>query len=191
MKSINYAIVELDEAYNNSLKLSTGEDFIVNSTIEDVSYINRIAKVISIPEGLTVKENDLVVVHHNIFRLRHDFKGNLTISDYFIEGNQYIVPLTEIFMYKRDSDWIALNPYCFVKPIKYEENFDFEISLKEVSYKGKIKNMGIMAYPNPELLSQGVKKGDVVMFNQYSEYEFKIDNQLYYKMSTKDIISVL
>lgn len=192
MKSINYAIVELDEAYNNSVKLTTGEDFIINSTIEDVSYINRIAKVIAIPEGVAVKEGDLVIAHHNIFRLRNDFKGNPIESNYFIEGNKYLVPLTEIFMYKRnDSDWIPLNPFCFVKPIDFKNQEKFELSLLEASYKGKIKNMGVMVYPNPELLSQGVKKGDIVMFNQYSEYEFMIDGELYYKMSTRDVISVL
>lgn len=192
MKSINYAIVELDEAYNNSVKLTTGEDFIINSTIEDVSYINRVAKVIAIPEGLTVKEGDLVIAHHNIFRLRNDFKGNPIQSNYFIEGNRYLVPLTEIFMYKRDdSDWVPLNPFCFIKPINFEHNEGFEMPLIEASYKGKIRNMGEMVYPNPELLSQGVKKGDIIMFNQWSEYEFVINGELYYKMSTRDIISVL
>lgn len=191
MKSPNYLIVELDEAYNNKVQLDTGDSFIVNSTIENVSHINRVATVISAPEFTILKEGDKVVVHHNIFRLRNDTRGNVVESNFFIEDNKYFVPLTEVFMYKRDSDWIPLNPYCFVEPIKKERKEGFSLSLTEDSFKGRLDKVGILVYPNEELVAQGAGKGARIRFSANSEYEFMIDGKLYYKMSTKDILAVL
>jgi co-chaperonin GroES (HSP10) len=97
-------------------------------------------------------------------------------------------------MYKKggEGDWIPIDPYCFVKPIKKEvKDSFFKLSPDQDSYKGNIPNMGTLEYPNKNLLDQGAKAGDTVIFSKYSEYEFDIDGEIYYKMSTKDILGVL
>lgn len=191
MKSINYLIVELDKAYDNEVKISTGDSLIVNSTIESVEHIKRIATVIESPDFTILKKGDKVIVHHNIFRLRNGIKGEKIESNFFIEENKYFVPLTEVFMYSRDdSDWQAIDPFCFVEPIKRQEKRGFDLNPKEDSYKGNICQHGIMRYPNKELKKQGVKERDIIRFSKNSEYEFIINNKLYYKMCTKDVMVV-
>jgi hypothetical protein len=191
MKTLNYLIVELDEAYNNEVKVDSDKSVIVNSTIEDVSYVNRVATVVAAPSFTILKAGDKVVVHHNIFRLRNDVKGNVAPSNFFIEDNKYFVPLTEIFMYKRDSDWIALAPFCFVEPIEIQKDkVNFEITNEE-AYKGRLDRKGILRYLNSDMEAQGMREGDKVLFSRNSEYEFNIDDKLYYKMSTKDILGVI
>ena len=191
MRTVNYLIVELDEAYDNEVKVSSGDSVIVNSTIENVSYINRVATVVAAPEYTILKAGDKVVCHHNIFRLRNDTKGKKVPSNYNIEDNQYFVPLTEVFMYKRDSDWIAINPYCFVKPIEaVVNNLQFDLTTEE-SYKGRLDKKGILSFINKDMEAQGMKQGEMVLFSKNSEYEFTIDGELYYKMSTKDILAVI
>jgi hypothetical protein len=194
MQAVNYFIVEIDKAYENEVELSTGKSLIVNSTIESVEHINRVATIVSAPCFTVLKTGDKVIVHHNIFRLRNDVKGNTAQSNFHIEGNTYFVPLTEVFMVKSvgDSDWKAMNPYCFVKPVlKKEELKLFSLSIQEGSYKGREEGVGEMCYPNEDLTAQGVKRGDKVKFTANSEYEFNIDGVLYYKMSTRDITAVL
>ncbi len=195
MESINYLIVEIDDAYENDKKINDDLSIIVNTTIESVEHITRKAKVIEAPKHTVLKKDDLVIVHHNIFRLRYGIKGVVTRSNYHLKDNQYFVPLTEVFMYKRTDDWIPLDPYCFVKPIvkEIENNTDIIIpdNNKENSHKGMINNIGIMSYPNEGLKSYGIKKGDTIIFSKNSEYEFKIENELYYKMSTKDIMGTI
>ena len=182
MKSINYLIVELDEAYENEVEVSTGDSVIVNSTIEDISHVKRIATVIEAPDFTILKKGDKVIVHHNIFRLRNGLKGEQLESNFFREDNKYFVPLTEVFMYNRDdSDWNAIDPFCFVEPIKKKEKQGFDLNPNEDTYKGRVPQHGIMKYPNEELKKQGVKEGDKVFFSKNSEYEFVIDNKLYYK----------
>lgn len=188
MKSINYVIVELDKPYLNEVELSNGSSFIVNSTIENVDYINRVATVIESPDFTILKKGDKVVAHHNIFRLRNGMKGERLQSNYHIEGNKYFIPLLEVFMYDSGNGWEAIDPYCFVKPIKQEQGNGFQLSLKETSYKGRVPQHGIMWFPNKSLKEQGVERGDKVFFSKYSEYEFNIDGELYYKMKTTDIL---
>lgn len=193
MPSINFVIVEADSAYNNE----TESGIVVNTSIEDVSRINRIAKVIEAPEFTILEKGDEIIVHHNIFRLRNDMKGEVVQSNFFLEENKYFVPLTEIFMYRRKGgDWNAIAPYCFVKPIKKEKvekiGSVFLPQLEDkTTHKGMIKNTGIMSYPNDSLSELGVKKGDKIIFSKNSEYEFDIEGELYYKMSTKDIIGLV
>jgi len=190
MRSINYVIVELTDAYENEVELSDNKSVIVNSTIENVEYVNRIAKVITAPKFTILKEGDSVIVHHNIFRLRNGIKGERLESNFFIEDNKYFVPLTEVFMYKRNGEWEAIDPYCFIKPISKEKKEGFDLSINEDTYKGRIHQHGTVKYPNTELREQGVKEGDRVFFSKNSEYEFNIDGELYYKMSTKDVLLV-
>tara|TARA_R110000772_G_scaffold224650_1_gene335293 strand:- start:138 stop:719 length:582 start_codon:yes stop_codon:yes gene_type:complete len=190
MRSSNYVIVELKDAYSNEQEISTGDSFIVNSTIEDVSYINRVAKVLVAPPFTILQEGDEVITHHNIFRLRNDVNGNIAQSNYHLDGDKYFIPLTELFMYRRGGgDWVAIEPYCFVKPIEQaKEDSFFDMSLEDDSYKGMVSRHGIISYPNKGLIEQGIEAGDTIIFSEYSEYEFYIEGELYYKMSTKDII---
>jgi len=195
MVTINYVIVEITDTYKNEVEVTEGITFTVNSTIESVENINRVAKVIQSPSFTTLEEGDEVIVHHNIARKRNGNSGDEEVSHFHIEGNKYFVPFSEIFMVKKKGspDFEVLTPYVFVEAIqkKEEKQGYFTLNSNESnSHKGMEKLVGIMAYPNEELISQGVKVGDKVIFRPYSEYEFNINNKKYYKMSTKDILAI-
>lgn len=184
MEAVNFILVEVDNEYNNEIN-----GVIINSTVENVECINRIATVISAPEFTILQKGDKIMVHHNVTRKKNDVKGNTIKSDFHIEDNLYFVPLDATFMYKRDeSDWVSIDPYCFLKPISAEESEGFALSIAEGSYKGMKYNVGTMWYPNKHLSQQGAVRGDKVAFREYSEYEFWIDGELYYKMSTSDVL---
>lgn len=194
METPYFIIVKSDKAYINEQQIDVDFSIITNSTIESVENINRVAVVEVAPEWANVERGDLVVCHHNIFRKYYDYTGKLRNSNFYIKDNLYMVPPTEIFMVKRSGEdsWMAFEPFCFVKPIQYlEETEDFSLSLEEDSHKGQIRNVGILAYPNKDLIAQGASIGSKVVFSDYSEYEFYIDGDLHYKMSTKDILMVL
>ena len=189
MEAVNHLIVKTLDSYNNKK-----EGVVVNSSIETVSNINREVEVYDAPDGLLVKKGDKVIIHHNILRLRNSMKGQLINSNYFLGVEDgyalFIVPLTEVFMYKRgDSGWKAIDPYCFIKPIKKEELNTVLLTEEEsFDHKGNVKHHGIVVYPNKEMIEKGIKKGDKVIFSTWSEYEFEINGEILYKMSTKDIL---
>lgn len=187
--TINYIIVEIDEAYNNE-----ENGIVVNSTVESTQHINRVARVLEAPDFTILKRGDEVICHHNIFRIRNGIRGEKVKSNYNLEDNIYFVPLTEVYMFKRDNNWESIRPYVFVKPVEYEDKKIGNIivtSSDSNSHKGKKKLRGIIKYPNDELVHNGVNKGDEVVFSSFSEYEFNINGETLYKMSTKDILAII
>jgi len=189
MKSTNYVIVEVEEAYNNQEEILDGEKLIVNSTIESVSHINRVATVKSAPHFTLLERGDKVIIHHNILRSKHSVSGRQVRSDFHIEDNLYFVPLTEIFMYKRGSLWEAITPFCFVQPMNLDQGGELLLGVKK-DYLGREHQKGILTHPNKELIEIGCKKGSIVMFSEHSEYEFNIEGTLYYRMKTRDIRAI-
>lgn len=186
--TINNLIVEIDQTYQNEV-----DGITVNSTIESVAHITRIATVVDAPSFTTVKKGDKVVCHHNVFREKNTLKGR-RMSDYHIEGNKYFVTFDLVFAYIRDGEFHSLSPFCFVKPIEQEDKVVDGIIIntnEKNSYKNRLSNQGIMVHPNKELLAMGIKEGDQVVFKPYTRYEFNINNQILYKMSTKDIVAKL
>ena len=185
MRSPNFIIVEAEDNYNNM-----EDNVIVNSSIETVSRINRIATVIASPDYTILQEGDKVLLHHNILRLSNDVKGNVQHSMFHIEGNRYFVPLSEVLMYSRDNGWMSIDPFVFVKVIKSEDFKvgDYMISGDVDSHKGSKKLQGEIAYTNQDLEHQGVVEGDRVYFLEDSEHEYEIEGELCYKMRTSDIL---
>jgi hypothetical protein len=69
MKSVYQFIIKpLGERYSNEIDID-GKKLIINSSISDHKFINRIAEVVSIPLGFKTKiqKGDTVVVHHNLY----------------------------------------------------------------------------------------------------------------------------
>lgn len=196
MKALGYCLVESDTEYNNEKSLSSGVSLVVNTTVESVAHINRIVRLVSAPEGTVLLPGDELIIHHNILRTVNALGGAAVKSEYWVEGNIYYVPLTEIFAYRRGEDWISLDPYCFVKPVAEDTKVSEVIDVshgtfnKELSHKGMKKLKGLMWYPNKSLEFQGVVRGDEVVFSKDSEYEFEIEGQVYYKMKTSDVLAI-
>ena len=68
MNSIYDFIVEpIGERYNNTLKIND-KNLILNSSIESFKFINKKAKVISVPLAYKtlIKVGDEIIIHHNI-----------------------------------------------------------------------------------------------------------------------------
>lgn len=183
---INNLIVEIEQTYQNEV-----DGITVNSTIESVAHITRIATVIEAPSYVSVKVGDKVVCHHNIFVEKNTMKGK-RMSDYHLWENKYRVPFDLVFAYIRDGQFHSLSPFCFVKPIEQEdkvvEGFIINTNSKN-SYKNRVSNEGIMVHPNKGLLEMGIKEGDRVAFKPFTRYEFNINNEILYKMSTTDIVA--
>lgn len=71
-------------------------------------------------------------------------------------------------------------------------NDKFKEGSFEIANAGKYKKQhGVMVYSNDSLREQGVNDGSPVVFNLDSEYEFKIDDRVLYRMKTPWIIGEL
>jgi hypothetical protein len=160
----NFIIKPKGKRYNN-----TNDKLILNTNISNHLSVNRNAIVLATPKGIktNIKKNDEIIVHHNIFREWYDAKGKRRNSGNYINENLYHCSLDQIYLYKVNKNWVAVDGFCFVSPIVNKEKFKHSVEKP---------NVGIVKY------TDGVyNKGDLVGFRPNIEHEFIIDNELLYK----------
>ena len=176
MKSVHSFIVEpLGSRYKNTVNVGDKE-LIINSEIQNHQYVNRYAKVLSVPiyaDSLGIKVGDTVIVHHNVFRRWYDVRGREKNSKSFFKDNKFIISQDQIFLYKNKDNWKPLDGFCFVQPIKSEDKFN-----KDIEHETK----GIVKYTDGSL-----EVGQVVGFEPFSKYEFIIDGEKLYRVYSKYI----
>ena len=177
----NFIIEPENNRYNNEVDIN-GKKLIVNTTMDDYKFVNRVGIVKSIPlVGKTnIKVGDKVIVHHNVFRRFYDIKGREKNSSSYFKEDMYFCYFDQIFLYMQNNEWKAPKNYCFVKPIVNNKK-DIITAQKER------KHIGVLKYGNKSLEALGINEGDLIGFNLNSEYEFIIDNNRLYRMQSKDI----
>ena len=174
-----------DKRYSNTKNIG-GIDFLVSSSEEDARYSNRYAEVKALPINYCgpIKAGDTLLVHHNVFKFYNDIKGRRKSGKSFLKDNLFLVDNEQFFMYHNGTDWCAHDRYCYVKPIKTEESIIFKNTKEEPL-------VGIIKYPNENLIKQGVNKGDLISFKPDSEYEFEVDGEKLYRMFDHQITMIL
>ena len=175
MKSVyNFVVTPKGKRYNNTKKVGDSE-LILNTEIFNHQYVNREAIVISTPivGDTDIKAGDTVIVHHNVFRRWHNVKGVEKNSRSYFNESTYFINHDQIFLYKRNNNWIAPKGYCFVKPLKAIDKFNID---QEKPLQGIVK------------YSDGtVNAKELVGFTPNSEYEFIVDGERLYRVLSKFI----
>ena len=163
-----------DNRYNNVQKIGDKE-IIINTELYNHQYVNKEAVVQSVPIAYKtpVKVGDKLLVHHNVFRRFHNMKGKEVNSrSYYGDGN-YFANLDQIYMYKNEGKWKALNGYCFVKPLVNDDMFDEEQERLLI---------GIVKYSDGT-----IEENELVGFKPDSEFEFIVDGERLYRVLSKFI----
>ena len=179
MKSPHYFIVKPlnSERYSNL----SDSGLVLNISYEDHSFTQRLAEVISTPIGYNgdVEFGDLIVVHHNTFRVQYNNQGLPLESKYHIKDDLfYIEPELVYMVVKKDNSKIALPPFCFIEPM-------FEIDEFGVGEK-EVEQMCFLKYKNSQMKS--FNEGDVVGVKKDSEYEFNLFGEKLYMINSNRIL---
>ena len=170
----DFVIEPKGSRYNNTTKVGD-KNLILNTEVYNHQFVNRQAIVKSVPTAFRtkIKPGDTVVVHHNVFRRWHDVYGEEKNSKSYFNENTYLVKEDQIFLYKRNNDWKAVEGYCFVQPIKER---------KQLGVDQEEQCIGIVKYTDGSY-----KKEELVGFMPFSTYEFIIDEKRLYRVMTKFI----
>ncbi len=175
-----FIVTPLNKRYNNEINVGD-KKLIVNSSVEEFTFISREAKVVSVPSEYKTDINvgDTIIIHHNVFRRWYDQRGVERNSSSYFKEDLYFVQPDQIFMYKRNNQWKTFGGYCFVKPVKNDNPISNIIDKKLV---------GILKYGDKYLEEQNVFPGDLVSYPRNREWEFVIDQELLYCMKSTNII---
>ena len=180
----NFLLTPLNnERYSNRSEFGD-KKLIISTSQEDHTATNRVGVVSETPIHYNgpIKKDDLVIIHHNVFRVFYDMKGRETSGPCHFSKNLYLVPSEQIYFYKRKNskEWKSLGEYCFVKPINKKPT--------ELLSLDKLEElMGEITCDNSFLNKLGVKTGDLVSFHPDTEYEFKINNETLYRIKNNRI----
>tara|TARA_R110000868_G_scaffold116747_2_gene310497 strand:+ start:489 stop:1112 length:624 start_codon:yes stop_codon:yes gene_type:complete len=181
MKSTFCFIVEpLGNRYKNKKNIGDKE-LILNTSLESFKHVNNIARVVEIPLFFesNIKKGDLVIIHHNVFRVFYNIRGEKKNSRSYLFNNLFICEPEQIFLHKTSEKWKTLNDRCFIKPLKNKSN---------LSTNKERELIGILKYGNSELESLGLHEGDTVGYKPYGEFDFVVENERLYCMRTNDVI---
>lgn len=177
MKSIFHFLVQPKggKRYDNVKDLGEGKKLITSTSQEDHKATNRYATVIALPHNYDgeISVGDEVIVHHNIFRKYSDMKGREKSGSAHVFENYYVVDDMELFLYRNSNgEWKAPSPYMFVSPLPSDDMGSFKKLYGTIEYSSD---------PN-------INSGEIVSFQPDSEYEFKIDNKLMYRMYKRNLV---
>jgi hypothetical protein len=181
MRSVfSFIVKPVGERYNNKVKIADRE-LIVNTKIESFKSVNNFAEVVALPLAYStdIKVGDIVVIHHNVFRVFYDIRGNKKNSRSYFKDDLYFCDLDQIYLYKNTGKWKAFGDRCFVKPIKNKDYLNVDKEQKLI---------GILKYGNSSLESLKINEGDLVGYTPYGEFDFVIDGQRLYCMKSNDIV---
>ena len=181
MKPLFHFLVEPlgGKRYDNELNLASGKKITLSVSQEDYTVTQRIAVIRELPIDYTgpVKKGDMAVVHHNVFRKSFDQKGREKSGSGDIGNGMYLVDPELIYMHKsfNQDEWKSVGPFIFISPISNDDKIFDSSRLKQL--------YGIIEYSADSRLT----RGSLVSFTPESEYEFKIDSKLMYRMYEKNI----
>ena len=185
MQSPNQFIVtpSNNRRYDN-VKTIEGLEIILDTSEESASFSNREAVVLNTPINYTgpIKQGDILLVHHNVFKYYNDMYGRRQSGKSFFKDDKFFIDETQYYMYKNNSKWYAVEPFCFVAPLPATETYIYKPFSDEPL-------MGVMEYTCSSIEKHGIKKGDIVTFMPDSEYEFKFNEQKLYRIRSKNIIA--
>lgn len=156
--------------YSNTVDIA-GIELISSVDEEDHRFSNRFAEVIATPIGYDgdIDVGDTMVVHHNVFKYYYDMSGMKRSGRSWLFGDVFFVDFDQFFLYKKPGgEWKTHSKYCFVKPL--EEPL-----------------VGEVVYSNIQLDEVGISEGDVISYQPDSEYEFRFDEGILYRMFTNNI----
>lgn len=178
MKSIYQFIVKpVDNKRYNNTKNIGGIDFVVSTSEEDVSASNREAIVIETPISYNgpISKGDTLLVHHNVFKFYNDMYGRRQSGKSFFKENIFFVDYDQFFAYKKEDKWYGYDRYCFLKHIPPKDSYIYKPLTKEPL-------MGKIVILNDTLREKGLKEGDTVCYKPDQEYEFRVDDEILWRM---------
>ena len=181
MRSVyDFIIKPVGKRYDNEVKVGE-HTLITNSSIESFKHVNNIAEVVETPVAFAtpIRKGDLIMVHHNVFRVFYDMKGTKKNSRSFLKDDLFFCAVDQVYLYKRTDTWKSFGDRCFVAPVKN----------KDLLSTDKVADLiGILKIGNSSLEESGINPGDIVGFTPNSEWEFVVDNQIMYCMKSNDIV---
>jgi hypothetical protein len=176
----SFIVKPVGQRYDNEIKVEGG-NLVLNTKIESFKSVNNLAEVVAIPLAYStdIQVGDFVIIHHNVFRRFYDMKGKQKNSRSYFMNDLYFCDIDQIYLYKRDKEWMSFGDRCFIKPLK---------NIDHLKLDKEQRLIGILKYGNSSLKALKISEGDLVGYTPNGEFEFVVEGQRLYCMKSNDIV---
>jgi len=185
MKPLNKrTLVKVEKRVNDKVKVG-GREFDLDPIFREYWNTVQMAEVCACDRD-DIKPGDIVYVHHfvNAPEQKLPIKGTMS----FLEHNQ-------IYAKREDGKVKPLTTFVLVEPVTYGQAGVVTnrggLLLSTHSEHDHVEKIGIARHLSQQAMDEGLKEGDLILFNKNCEYEILIEDKIMYRMEIRDVITPL
>lgn len=189
MKGLNEFIIEIGNAFHNTLKHGTLELY-TDFKGKEQEQSNRVGKVINIPMQMEsdIKVGAEVLIEPTVLFSQH-YRGKEQKSQFLVneEKGWYRVEPMMVILYKNPGeDWRGHQMNLLVEPVESPKD-----KLNHGLYLGKSEEAfeyAKISFINNEMERQNVKVGDTIIFPKEMKWPFELEGKNYLYLRNRDIL---
>jgi len=194
MKALYHFVVKLEKTHHDTIELENGTVLHVDPKWKEFERRVMYGEVTSTPVkyDVDVEVGDTLFFHHHVV-MSDALKVEVNDEQRFIVGYDPENTLSchaIAYRSKKTGELHMLADWVFLQPIEEEKKKDSEI-IEIVDLKPKTHLKAKVFCCPKDMITQGVKPGDIVGFKQNRDYEMKLEDEtVVFRMRSEDMMYV-
>jgi co-chaperonin GroES (HSP10) len=193
MKALYHFVVKLEKTHHDTIELENGTVLHVDPKWKEFERRVMYGEVTSTPVkyDVDVEVGDTLFFHHHVV-MSDALKVEVNDEQRFIVGYDPVNTLSchaIAYRSKKTGELHMLADWVFLQPIEEEKQHNDFIEIVDLKPKTHLKAK-VFCCPK-DMITQGVKPGDIVGFKQNRDYEMKLEDEtVVFRMRSEDMMYV-
>jgi co-chaperonin GroES (HSP10) len=193
MKALYHFVVKLEKTHHDTIEMENGMSLYVDPKWKEFERRVMYGEVTSTPVkyDVDVKPGDTLFFHHHVV-MSDALKIQVDDEDRFIVGYDPDNTLgchAIAYRSKETGELHMLADWVFLQPLEEEEPEESEIIVVDFKPKTHLKAK-VFCCPK-DMITQGVKAGDIVGFKKNRDYEMRLeDDTIVFRMRSEEMMYV-
>ncbi|MAL74435.1 MAG: hypothetical protein CMM62_05625 [Rhodospirillaceae bacterium] len=193
MKALYHFVVKLEKTHHDTIELENGTVLHVDPKWKEFERRVMYGEVTSTPVkyDVDVEVGDTLFFHHHVV-MSDALKVEVNDEQRFIVGYDPVNTLSchaIAYRSKKTGELHMLADWVFLQPIEEEKQDNEFIEIVDLKPKTHLKAK-VFCCPK-DMITQGVKPGDIVGFKQNRDYEMKLEDEtVVFRMRSEDMMYV-
>jgi co-chaperonin GroES (HSP10) len=193
MKALYHFVVKLEKTHHDTIEMENGTVLHVDPKWKEFERRVMYGEVTSTPVkyDVDVEVGDTLFFHHHVV-MSDALKVEVNDEQRFIVGYDPVNTLSchaIAYRSKKTGELHMLADWVFLQPIEEEKQHNDFIEIVDLKPKTHLKAK-VFCCPK-DMITQGVKPGDIVGFKQNRDYEMKLEDEtVVFRMRSEDMMYV-
>jgi len=195
MKALYHFVVKLEKTHHDTIEMSNGMSLYVDPKWKEFERRVMYGEVTATPVkyDVDVKPGDTLFFHHHVV-MSDALRIQVDDEDRFIVGYDPDNTLgchAIAYRSKKTGELHMLADWVFLQPLEEEEPEEKEGEIIMVDFKPKTHLKAKVFCCPKDMITQGVKPGDIVGFKKNRDYEMRLeDGTTVFRMRSEEMMYV-